>query len=90
MARWHAELQDYHFKIEHVPGRLHTAADALSRPPGSDQGKEDNQDISLLPEETFIRVLNEDSDDSLEQRIIQAQNDHAAELDNKTLYPLAT
>jgi hypothetical protein len=29
-ARWHAELQDYNFKIEHVPGKDHQAADALS------------------------------------------------------------
>jgi hypothetical protein len=32
-ARWHAVLQDYNFKIEHVPGKDHQAADALSRPP---------------------------------------------------------
>jgi hypothetical protein len=32
MARWHAVLQDYNFKIEHVPGKDHQAADALSRP----------------------------------------------------------
>jgi RNase H-like domain found in reverse transcriptase len=29
-ARWHGELQDYNFKLQHVPGKLHTAADALS------------------------------------------------------------
>src|ERR1700682_5918576 len=89
-ARWHAELQDYHFKIEHVPGRLHTAADALSRPPGTDQGKDDNLDISLLPEATFIRLLNEDSDDSLENAIVAAQNAQAPLLDDKTTYPTTT
>jgi len=31
-VRWHSELQDYHFTIQHVPGKLHTAADLLSRP----------------------------------------------------------
>ena len=41
-ARWHSELQDYHFLLEHVPGKTHTAADALSQPPGSDEGKKDN------------------------------------------------
>jgi len=38
-ACWHSELQDYHFTLEHVPRKTHTAADALSRPPGSDEGK---------------------------------------------------
>jgi RNase H-like domain found in reverse transcriptase/Reverse transcriptase (RNA-dependent DNA polymerase) len=27
---WHGELQDYNFTLQHVPGKLHTAADALS------------------------------------------------------------
>ena len=29
-ARWHSELQDYHFTLEHIPGKTHIAADALS------------------------------------------------------------
>jgi hypothetical protein len=29
-ARWHSELQDYDFTIEHTAGKEHTAADALS------------------------------------------------------------
>ena len=29
-ARWHGFLQDYNYKIQHVPGRLHAVADALS------------------------------------------------------------
>jgi hypothetical protein len=29
-ARWHRELQDYNFKLQHVPRKLHMAADALS------------------------------------------------------------
>jgi hypothetical protein len=30
VARWFAELQEYHLKIQHVPGKLHTSADLLS------------------------------------------------------------
>jgi hypothetical protein len=41
-VRWHGELQDYNFKLQHVPGKLHTAADALSQPVGADEGKDDN------------------------------------------------
>jgi hypothetical protein len=29
-ARWHGELQDYNFRLQHIPRKLHTAADALS------------------------------------------------------------
>jgi len=42
MVRWHSELQDYHFTLEHVPEKTHTAVDALTQPPGSDEGKQDN------------------------------------------------
>jgi hypothetical protein len=69
MARWHSKLQDYHFTIQHVPGKLHTAADSLSRPPSSGLEKGDNQDIQMIPDEAFqpmaIRLADEDSDGSL-------------------------
>jgi hypothetical protein len=65
-VRWHAELQDYHFILEHIPGKTHTAADALSRPSGADEGKEDNQDMTMIPEHAFIRVFNADSPRLLE------------------------
>jgi RNase H-like domain found in reverse transcriptase/Reverse transcriptase (RNA-dependent DNA polymerase) len=29
-TQWHGELQDYNFKLQHIPGKLHMAADALS------------------------------------------------------------
>jgi RNase H-like domain found in reverse transcriptase/Reverse transcriptase (RNA-dependent DNA polymerase) len=80
-ARWHSELQDYHFTIQHVPGKLHTAADSLSRPPSSDLGKYDNQDIQMLPDQAFqpmaIQLTNEDSDSSLAHRIVITQNKYA-------------
>ena len=74
MARWHADLQDYNFKIVYVAGRTHTAANALSRPPGVDQGKQDNQEVVMIPEGTFIRVANEYSTNSIKTQIIEAQN----------------
>ena len=60
------ELQDYHFVLKHVPGKTHTAADTLSRPPSADEGKEDNQDMTMIPEHAFIRVFNTSSPGSLE------------------------
>ena len=56
VTRWFTELQDYHLVIKHVPGKIHTAADVLSRPPGVDKGEDDNTDITLLPEPIFIRL----------------------------------
>src|SRR5487761_1072742 len=73
-ARWHAELQDYHFILQHTPGSVHTAADALSRPLGAAEGKEDNQKITMIPEPTFVRVMDEDSPGTLEGQIVKTQN----------------
>ena len=52
------------------------AADSLSRPSGSDLGKDDNQDIQMIPSEAFqpaaIRLANKDSDGSLAHQIVIA------------------
>ena len=68
-ACWHSELQDDVFTLEHVSGKTHTAADTLSRPPGSDEGKQDNQQIMILPKATFIQIADANSDESLENMI---------------------
>ena len=52
--RWLTTLQDYNFIIKHVPRKIHTTADMLSRPPGVDMGAQDNQDVMVLPEKLFI------------------------------------
>ena len=80
-AQWHAELQDYNFQIVHIPGKSHVLADMLSRPPGVDQGGEDNTDVTMIPERSFIRIFMED-DMHLERQIEQLQNKHATILDN--------
>ena len=54
VARWFAKIQDYNLTIKHIPGKIHTAPDMLSRPPRMDQGKSDNTDIVLLPPSLFI------------------------------------
>ena len=48
-ARWHADLQEYDFEIKHIPENTNISADALSRPPGVDQGENDNQKITMIP-----------------------------------------
>ena len=57
VARWFAEIQDYNLIIKHIPRKIHTAPDILSRPPGADCRKEDNTDIVLLPPSMFIVTI---------------------------------
>ena len=80
-ARWHVELQDYNFEIKHIPGKSHVVADLLSRPPDADQGKEDNQDVTMIPEQMFIRLATVDNM-PLEKHIIQVQNEMALIMNN--------
>jgi RNase H-like domain found in reverse transcriptase/Integrase zinc binding domain len=88
-ARWHGELQDYNFKLQHVPGKLHTAADALSRPTGADEGKEDNQQMTMIPEAAFIRLAGPDSDGSIEHTITIIQNHNRPLMEEWTgIYPI--
>jgi hypothetical protein len=61
--------------IQHVPGKLHAAADMLSRPPAEDKGENDNTDLTLLPPSIFINntyLLDSDWPE-LEQRIATEQ-----------------
>jgi hypothetical protein len=41
-ARWHVDLQEYNYEIQHVPGKANIPADVLSQPSGVDQGEKDN------------------------------------------------
>jgi RNase H-like domain found in reverse transcriptase/Integrase zinc binding domain len=88
-ACWHGELQDYNFKLQHIPGKLHTAADALSQPPGADEGKEDNQQMTMIPGAAFIRLAGPDSNGSIEHTITITQNHNHALMEEWTdIYPI--
>ena len=79
MARWFGELQEYNLTIKHIPGKLHTTADMLSRPPTEDKGKQDNNDLTLLPEEMFICQTNPELDQEppdLGREVADAQETH--------------
>ena len=78
VARWFATLQDYNLLIKHVPGKLHAAPDMLSRPPGTDKGELDNQDVTLLPPSSFICLTLEEDQEiiDLERSIVEAQKKH--------------
>jgi RNase H-like domain found in reverse transcriptase/Integrase zinc binding domain/Chromo (CHRromatin Organisation MOdifier) domain len=88
-ARWHRELQDYNFRLQHVPGKLHMVADALSRPSGADKGKDDNQQMTMIPEAAFIRLFRPDSDRSIEHTISIVQNQNCSLMEEWTgIYPI--
>jgi hypothetical protein len=50
-------LSEYNFEIRHIKGTSNGRADALSRRPDYDQGHEDNQNITVLPQQVFVRAM---------------------------------
>ena len=84
VAHWFALLQDYNLRIKHVPGKLHAAADMLSRPPSDDKGEKDNWDLTLLPPHLFIRTVHEqlDSWEELTRMIAKSQQEHHHSLES--------
>jgi hypothetical protein len=69
------ELAEFDFELRHVLGKKHVPADFLSRPFGENQGKDDNEDLVLLPPARFTLT---DFPDDLESRrhVLQAYHDH--------------
>jgi len=53
-ARWYLKLQDYDFVLRHIPGKMNTKADILSRNEQVNT-KEDNKDVQLLKDEMWTR-----------------------------------
>ena len=68
--------------IKHIPGKLHAAANMLSRPPSDDRGEKDNWDLTLLPSHLFIHVIHQqlDSWEELMMIIVKSQQEHAHSL----------
>ena len=73
-VQWHSKLQDYNFTLKHIAGKTNAAANALSRPPGVEQGKGDNQEITMLDPKMFIHLLQPGDPGTTEDIIVQAQN----------------
>lgn len=61
LARWLERLQEYTFTIAHRPGRKHQNADALSRRPCSQCGRESHFDNAVIAAEHQTTVLTERS-----------------------------
>jgi hypothetical protein len=57
VAREVLMLSEYNFEICHIKGTANGRADALSQRPDYDQGHEDNQNVTILPEQVFARAM---------------------------------
>jgi hypothetical protein len=65
------------------------AADALSQPTGADKGKDDNQQMTMIPKAAFIRLAGPDSDGSIEHIITIIQNHNCNLMEEWTgIYPI--
>ena len=54
-AHWHAKLQDYDFKIQHVKGKVNSAADTLSQVDDMEKCKEREPTI-VIPSKSFLNT----------------------------------
>ena len=48
---------EFDFKICHIPGKVNSRADTLSRRLDYDQGMHDNENVIVLPENMFVHVV---------------------------------
>ena len=53
VARWHAELMDYDFKLIHIAGKKNGRANTLSRRSDYEQGNNNNKSLVVLPPQIF-------------------------------------
>src|SRR5712691_9946752 len=56
VARYISTLADYNLELKHLPG-IKNRADPLSRRPDYDNGSEDNEHVTALPDHLFTRVI---------------------------------
>ena len=80
-ARWQADLQEYDYEIRHIPGKENIPPDALSRPPGVDQGKNDNQQQIVIPAEKYKAAMiapEQPMTSEMKRAIMRLVHDHPA------------
>jgi hypothetical protein len=63
VARQVLRLAEYDIELRHIAGKTNGRTDALSRLPNYNQGGDDNEDVTVLPDHLFIRLsLTEDEE----------------------------
>ncbi|RXW14033.1 hypothetical protein EST38_g11824 [Candolleomyces aberdarensis] len=92
--RWIPELDQFRFKLDHVPGTKMVISDALSRRPDHHPSEEEEPKLDvLLPEKLFIKTLKTEPtgemyDETLRNQIIRTTNEESTAL--KALNELRT
>ena len=71
----HEKLQDYNFKILHIPRKNNTPVDTLFRPSDNEQ-EVGEQQLSLLPQEAFLNLAEASPLDLLETLIGNTQHQY--------------
>ena len=56
VARYISFLEDFNYQLKHIPS-VRNHADALSRRPDHDDGTDDNEQVTALPDDVFVRVV---------------------------------
>jgi hypothetical protein len=77
VAQYLLVIAEYDIQLKHRPG-ANNRADALSHPPGTDEGSQDNQDVTVLLNHLFCCALQLED---LEQQVWQAQKQHPFQLE---------
>jgi hypothetical protein len=68
-------MQDYNFKIVHIPGKRNGPADALSRM-HQEEDREESKLTSLLPPDVFLNVFEAGDPGTVEHEVIEAQQQY--------------
>ena len=55
----------YNYQLIHIPGTKLTQADALSHCPDHTQGEEDDELVTMLPEDLFVSLIATDLRDQI-------------------------
>jgi hypothetical protein len=76
VACYLADLADYRFKLIHKPG-VSNRADHLSRRPDYNEGKEDNEDVQVLPDKLFVNAV---TSLDIEQEVYNQQETAASQI----------
>jgi hypothetical protein len=70
VARQVLRLAEYDIELRHIPGKTNGRTDALSRLPNYNQGGDDNEDVTVLPDHLFVRLsLTEDEEQQDEKML---------------------
>jgi hypothetical protein len=56
VARYISFLEDFNYQLKHIPG-IQNHADALSRWPDHDNSIGDNEQVTTLPDDVFVRAV---------------------------------